>query len=295
MGGQAKVYVGTSGYSYKDWVGPFYPPGTPANRMLDHYLTQFPAMEINSTYYKMPSPRTMRSIARRAPPGYPIWVKAHRDATHERRDPATSAFLAGIDPIREEGRNGGILLQFPQSFKYTPENRVYLARITGALKGWPLAVEFRDASWDRESVYQGLAEREIAFVMVDEPDIAGLFPRTVRVTSPTAYLRFHSRNRSKWYQGGAARYDYNYSTEELLEWAGKLQDAIASSRSIFVFFNNCHGGQAAENARRMAEILRGQSEAHVVDPSRGEGPAGREEPAGTEPGGPAVDSPVPAP
>ena len=156
------------------------------------------------------------------------------------------------------------LFQFPQSFKNTPENRRYLKAVAGEFAGdsaaagkcGTVAVEFRDRSWDVPPLYEYLEKAGLAFVSVDEPQVSTLFPPVGRATSDVGYVRFHSRDGGKWYKGAKARYDYLYSDDELREWLPKLEAIAKRARNLFVYFNNCHRGQAVENARRMKDIIR---------------------------------------
>ncbi len=251
-----KVLVGTSGYSFRDWVGPYYPQGIKSGDMLPFYAEEFDTVEVNYTYYRMPTEKTTAGMVRKTPEGFRFFVKAHKSATHERDLAGTGEFLAALAPMRSEGRLSGVLFQFPQSFKNTAENRKYLKAVSEAFgDDIPLAVEFRDRSWDSEAVYSYLEETGLNFVAVDEPEVSTLFPRVARATGGVGYLRLHSRDGGKWYKGGAARYDYLYSEAELREWLPGLREMAAKARTLFVYFNNCHAAQAVRNARRMKELL----------------------------------------
>ena len=117
-------------------------------------------------------------------------------------------------------------------------------------------MEFRGSEWQRNSVYRGLSDVRTAFVNVDEPRLPKLPEPTEVVSSELAYLRFHGRNAANWWKGdNVSRYDYLYSEGELREWIAKIKDMSQKARKTFVFFNNCHAGQAASNARLMKELL----------------------------------------
>lgn len=249
-----EVRIGTSGYSFKDWVGPYYPPGTSNQKMLPFYAQDFDTVEVNYTYYRMPTEKTMAGMAQRTPDGFCFFVKANKAFTHERDISESDAFLAALAPMRSEGKLAGTLFQFPQSFKNTEENRKYLKAVAGEF-GEDIAVEFRDRSWDQEAVYDYLGQLKLNFVSVDEPEVSTLFPRVARATADIGYLRLHSRNGSKWYKGGAARYDYLYSEKELREWLPGLKAMAKKASNLFIYFNNCHKGQAVENAKRMKELV----------------------------------------
>jgi uncharacterized protein YecE (DUF72 family) len=247
--------VGTSGYSFSDWVGTFYPPGTRKQDMFEQYVQQFQTVEVNYTYYRMPAVKTMAGLDRRSPPGFDFWIKANRQLTHEGQLEPAAAFLDALDPLRSAGKLAGVLVQFPQSFHRTVGNRKYLAGLLESLAAVPVAVEFRHFSWDHHSTYAGLGDRGVTLVIPDVPEIASLHRPAPRLTSPTGYLRLHSRNADLWYAGAAERYDYDYSRDEmrelLAEWASLEEDAD----HVYAFFNNCHRGQAASNAETFERIL----------------------------------------
>jgi uncharacterized protein YecE (DUF72 family) len=246
--------VGTSGYSFKDWVGPFYPPGTKGQMMLPLYAREFDTVEVNYTYYRMPAEKTMAGMVEKTSDGFRFFVKAHESFTHEGDLSGREAFLAALAPMREAGRLSGLLFQFPQSFKNTEANRKYLRALAEGF-GRDLAVEFRDRSWDSEAVYRYIEDLGLNFVAVDEPEASTLFPRVARATGDIGYLRLHSRDASKWYRGGAERYDYLYSEAELREWLPGLREIAQRASQVYVYFNNCHRAQAVENARRMKAIV----------------------------------------
>jgi uncharacterized protein YecE (DUF72 family) len=253
----AEIVVGTSGFQYRDWVGELYPEGTKPRDMLARYAETFSAVEINFTYYGLPRPSQMKRMADVTPEGFEFVVKAHRTTTHEGKLDDARPLLEGLAPVREAGKLSGVLCQFPWRFKNTKENRAYLARVRGELGDVPVFVEFRHASWIGEPVFEFLAKQRLLYVSVDEPELPGLVPRIGRLTGEAGYVRFHSRNKSTWWQGGGkARYDYDYSDGELAEWLPVLEELAASARKVFVFFNNCHRGQAARNAVSMRDILR---------------------------------------
>ena len=124
----SNILIGTSGYSFLDWVGPFYAAGTQQKDMLDQYVRNFQAVEINFSFYRIPTAKTMEGIARRTPPGYRIWVKANQAVTHEGNLSVTPAFRDGIAPVAAAGKLAGVLLQWPQRFHRTIENRKFLVR-----------------------------------------------------------------------------------------------------------------------------------------------------------------------
>ncbi|HLV32593.1 MAG TPA: DUF72 domain-containing protein [Chitinispirillaceae bacterium] len=256
---KSRILVGTSGYSYKDWIGVLYPPGTRSNDFLRVYAKEFHISELNFTYYRMPQPDLVKRLAAQTGPDFLFSIKAHITLTHEKRpdlSSLSSLFLKGIEPIIESGKLASVLLQFPYSFYYNKENRNYLDKLCVQLGTVPLAVEFRNSYWQKESVYNGLAERDIAVVNVDEPDLPGLLKQSDIVTSKIGYIRFHGRNQTNWWKGdNVTRYDYLYTDSELREWIPGIQTIAAQASLVLIVFNNHSKGQAVQNARRLKEIL----------------------------------------
>jgi uncharacterized protein YecE (DUF72 family) len=261
------VVVGTSGFSYDDWRGVFYPEGTAQREMLEYYAGKFPAVELNYTYYRMPAARAMAAMVRRVPSGFEFCVKAFQGMTHERPSESAEArtlfeeFGRAMAPLREVGQLGCVLLQFPWSFKYGPEGLGYLSTCADLMGGLPAVVEFRNSGWVaapvRQEVFDRLRQLQFGFCSVDEPRLHGLMPRLAVATGDVGYVRFHGRNAKKWWTHGQAseRYDYLYSREELEEWTDKIEQLARETKKTYVFFNNCHAGQAATNASMMAGLL----------------------------------------
>ena len=257
----AEILVGTSGYSFADWVGPFYPPGTRSADFLAYYARHFPAVEVNATYYRVPEPGTLARMEAKTPPAFRFVVKLHQSMTHEKTlEPATiAAFLEAVKPLKDAGKYDGLLAQFPWSFRRTPENRRHLAALRAALAGEPLWVEFRHDSWLAPEVGPSLRAHGIGWCAVDEPQLPGLLPPVAMLTSDDANVRFHGRNAATWWgKGGGDRYDWDYKASELTDWVKRIGELAEQAKRVYLFFNNCHAGQAARSAKLMQELLRQQ-------------------------------------
>ncbi len=256
---RAGLLIGTSGYSYTDWVGKVYPEGTDKSDFLTLYAERFSFTELNFSYYRMPTSSTLGAIASKAPPDFAFAVKAHQAMTHDRGESweqQAEAFLSALAGVSTTFTLRGVLLQFPYSFHYTPENRRYLASLTDALASLRLYVEFRNADWDRDDVYAEMERRGLSLVIPDMPRLDRLPKITPRLTSPHAYLRFHGRNAGSWWKGtNVTRYDYLYSRAELEEWSGPVFDLADQAETITIAFNNHYAGQAVANAEQMIELL----------------------------------------
>ncbi|MBI3872584.1 MAG: DUF72 domain-containing protein [candidate division Zixibacteria bacterium] len=251
------IKVGTSGYSFADWVGPFYPACVAKGKMLDFYVQHFSTVEINSTYYRIPHPAVMRNIERKTPDGFEFIVKAHRSFTHDRAglDQSTPEFLASVTPMAETGKLKGLLAQFPSSFRFNDANLDYVTSGAALFAPIPLFVEYRHDSWLDPSVKTAMQQAGIGYCNVDEPRLAHLLPSESAATTDVAYVRLHGRNGSHWWSGGPLRYDYSYSDQELQEWAERMDLLREKASKIYVFFNNCHLGQAVKDAQRFLQMM----------------------------------------
>ncbi|MDD3732870.1 MAG: DUF72 domain-containing protein [candidate division Zixibacteria bacterium] len=249
--------IGTSGYSFEDWRSVFYPENIEKGKMLDYYVQYFPTVEINATYYRIPHPAVMAKITAKAPRGFDFMVKAPQSFTHTRTDleKDAAAFNEALRPMSESGKLAGILAQFPFSFKFSNNHLEYIKLCQKAVAPHPLYVEFRHNSWVNRTMYDYLIAGHIGYVCVDEPQLPGLLGPDVFATTETAYIRLHGRNAEKWWEGGAERYDYCYSENELKTWKDKIEKLSLKVKRIYVFFNNCHHGQAARNAREFMRQL----------------------------------------
>ena len=252
------ILVGTSGYSFPDWVGPFYPPGMKSSDFLAFYAQHFNGVEVNSTYYRVPHPRVLDMMQRKTPPGFRFVVKLNQAMTHENsNDPNLYRdFHAILEPLKAAGKYDALLAQFPWSFRKTQENVDHLRRLRDYFPGEPLFAEFRNRSWVTPQLEGDLTALDVGYCAVDEPKLEGLMPPITLRTSADAYVRFHGRNTAEWWGGGPLRYDYDYKENELKEWMGRVTQLAEQARRTYLFFNNCHAGQAARNAKLMEELLR---------------------------------------
>ncbi len=257
----AAYYIGTSGFSYEDWVGPVYPPDLPKSEWLTFYAHSlgFNACELNFTFYRMPSPATLVQLAAKVPPTFRFTLKATRVFTHDRAatDADWTTFRQALRPLERSGQLGCVLVQFPYGFHNTPDNREYLRHIRERWPDLPLVVEFRNRGWVNDATFALLRDLEMGFCCVDQPNFPNLIPPIAVVTGPIAYVRFHGRNREKWWHHEHAweRYDYEYSREELQEWVPKIQDMGRTAEAVYLFANNHYRGKAVRTAQLLAQLL----------------------------------------
>jgi uncharacterized protein YecE (DUF72 family) len=266
------VTVGTCGFSYRDWVGPVYPPETKAAEMLELYAERFAIVEIDATYYRIPSLATFASMARRTPPSFRFTAKVPNSATHQRADAQVlhadlDAFRRALEPLVAAERFAAALMQFPNAFHPTDAAWDHLRVLRRALPDLELAAEFRHREWQTNETLERLRELQIATVNVDEPQYHSLPRPSTDVTASLAYVRFHGRNYRQWWKGdNTARYDYEYRPEELMPWARRIVDLAANQevREVLAFFNNHARGQAVRNAELFEAMLAEQLPPGVV-------------------------------
>ncbi|MBN2395157.1 MAG: DUF72 domain-containing protein [Candidatus Atribacteria bacterium] len=254
------LYIGTSGFSYQDWVGPFYPKNTQKGEMLPLYARQFNAVEINSSYYRIPPASVFYHLQRKVPDSFKFSIKANQEITHVRgiNPSILQEFKMSLEPLLNSGKLGCILAQFPYSFHYSKANQDYLRYLKENIGDIPLIVEFRNAYWAKEEVFNFLRKNEIGFCTVDQPSLVGLLPPLAEATSRLGYIRFHGRNKEKWWQHEYAyqRYDYLYNEQELKEWVPKIKQVTDKTTDQYIFMNNHYKGKAVKNALMLMDLLR---------------------------------------
>ena len=258
------IRIGPAGWSYKDWEGIVYPekPGKKFDP-LEYLSRYFDTIEINSSFYRPPTASTTKSWANRvaANKDFVFTAKLHRVFTHE-RGKATAEdeklFREGMDVLAKADRIGSVLLQFPWSFKNTPDDRIYLAQLLERFADYPLVVEVRHTSWNNEEVYEWLQERGVGVCNIDQP----VFKRSIRpaalTTSPIGYVRLHGRNYQNWFREQAPRderYNYLYSLDELDPWIARIKEVAKNTRETYVITNNHFRGQAVVNAVEIKAAL----------------------------------------
>jgi uncharacterized protein YecE (DUF72 family) len=241
----AQVHIGTSGWHYNHWRGPFYPEKLPAARMLDFYITHFDTVELNNSFYKLPSVEAFANWRRSTPPGFCFAVKASRFLTHNKKlkDPesALQNFLPRAEALQE--KLGPILFQLP------PRWRVNVDRLREFLQALPrrhrYAFEFREPSWNTEAVYDTLRRHNAAYCIYE----LDCFHSPLEVTADFAYVRLH---------GPGGKYQGCYSPSTLREWAGRIAQ-WNKLRAIYIYFDNDQAAYAAQNALALKRLLSRES------------------------------------
>lgn len=258
-----KIQIGTSGWSFQDWKGPFYPAEIEKGDMLPYYAEHFKCSEINSTYYTIPHFKVFEHLVNKTPENFEFTVKFNKRTTHEdgHRIEAVYELNETIQPLKAAGKFSGYLAQFPYSFKNDEKSRGLLHKLRDTLPDDEIFVEFRHNSWLRNPVYRFLEKNNLSYVCVDEPQLSGLLPPQTVTTSHTGYIRLHGRNAETWWHPEKGdRYDYLYSNEELDDWIQRIDEMQNRVSKLYIFFNNCHHGQAPMNAKKMLSLFGDDSE-----------------------------------
>ena len=242
-----RLLFGTSGWSYQEWVGVFYP--TASESKLRHYTRVFPTAEIDSTFYAFPQKGTVIGWDRYSPKGFVFNAKLPQTITHEQLADLGPGIEAELDkfaelmqPLNNSGKLGCLLIQLPPSYKF---NASHLENFLALLPhGYRYAVEFRHKTWMQETTWQILSKYNAAYTIVDEP----LLPPEIQVTADFAYLRWHGRGQRPWY-------DYHYKDEELESWLPKVKEVESSAKTVYGYFNNHFHGYAVENCLKILKML----------------------------------------
>jgi uncharacterized protein YecE (DUF72 family) len=242
-----KVLLGTSGWSYKEWTGPFY--AKEDKSLLRAYTRVFRTVEIDSTFYRYPTKGMAMGWARYSPEGFVFTAKLPKLITHEKKlglagdvEEDLERFIEVMEPLFLGGKLGCVLIQLPPSFDYKPrELEGFFRMLPSQVK---FAVEFRNLSWMRQETWSLLEKYGVAYAIVDEP----LLPPETHFTSSFAYFRWHGRGRAPWF-------DYRYRVEELEPWVPKVKEATERAKAVYGYFNNHFHGYAVENCLQVLEML----------------------------------------
>lgn len=266
---KAKMRFGPAGWMYKDWEGVVYPdPKPPRFDPLPYIAELFDTVEVNSSYYGPPLPRTAGSWVRRVKEfdDFRFTAKLWKRFTHERGKAWTRSEVdqvrTGFDVMMEAGKLGAVLLQFPWSFKRTEENREWLGDVVRTFNNYPLVVEVRHSSWLAPDFLATLEEEGVGFVNIDQPLYHNSIGPSAHVTSHVGYVRVHGRNYKDWFREKASveqRYNYLYRADELEPWVNRAKQIAAdpATAEVYVVTNNHYKGKAVANALMMKAMVTG--------------------------------------
>lgn len=265
----AQILIGTCSWSSPGLRGSFYPKAIKPRDMIEYYAQHFSLVEVDSTYYRLPTPQVFKGWANRTPQDFIFDVKAYRQLTKHDRDVEPSAdtfhlFAAALEPLYEAGKLGVVLFQFPPWFRFSEENLEYVLECKELMRPYRVAIEFRHGSWlgpdTQQRTLHFLRQNDLAYVSVDEPQFSGsTVPPIAAATSDLAIVRFHGRNRDSWFRRDITveeRFNYLYSERELEEWVPRIRELAESAQQVHVLMNNCYHDFAVRNARDVSRLLR---------------------------------------
>jgi uncharacterized protein YecE (DUF72 family) len=291
-----RIRVGTCSWTDPTMVRAWYPASarTAADR-LRYYSSRFDTVEVDSSFYGLPTPATASAWAERTPPDFVFHIKAFAMLTRhgvrseqlpdslrsryayetdgrgrilhppsELRDDVFALFVSALEPLRTRNKLGLVLMQFPPYFVANEANRSYVTYSVQRLAPLRVAVEFRHGSWlqgrTASQTLDLLTDLHAVYVCVDEPrlEVANVLPPLTAVTADVAYVRFHGRNGAMWNAhavSAAERFNYLYSQEELEEWAEPVRHLTERASTTYLMFNNCFADYAPKNAQQMLTLF----------------------------------------
>ncbi|TFG28392.1 MAG: DUF72 domain-containing protein [Promethearchaeota archaeon] len=251
-----KVLIGTSGWSYDEWVGPFYPKSLKNKEYLLYYSKIFNSSEINTTFYNIPSRRVVEGWVKRTPSDFLFSAKIPKSITHDNKLDINNCleelelFLETMKPLIDSKKLLAFLIQLPPSFRKAE----HFNNLKEFIANWPrdresggynLVIEFRHKSWMDDDTFTYLKKNKLSYCTVIEP----LLPPRMDITNKDlAYVRFHGYGKKIWF-------DYFFNEEEIEKWAISVKNVIANSKKIGIYFNNHFSGYAAKNCLMMMSEL----------------------------------------
>ncbi|HYV60849.1 MAG TPA: DUF72 domain-containing protein [Acidimicrobiia bacterium] len=286
-----RILVGTASWTDKSLIqSGWYPDGaTSAEARLKYYASQFPLVEVDSTYYYPPRQQVVQQWAQRTPPGFTFNIKAFsvltqhptkatalpaemrpegkdrvypKDLDEDAVEYLWSSFFDSLAPLDRGGKLGAVLFQFPPWFTIRRSNKDYLVECAERAKPFRICVEFRHTSWmtedNRDETLEFLESHGLPYVCVDMPQsFRSSVPPVVAATSPElAVMRFHGHNDAEWESGSVQkRFRYLYSERELRDWAPRVQELAGATAATHVLFNNCYEDYAQRNGAELARLL----------------------------------------
>src|SRR5207253_2475025 len=291
-----RIRVGISSWTEPTLIkaGTFYPPdATTAEDRLRFYATKFPIVEVDSTFYAIPNPKTAQLWVERTPKDFVFDAKAYalltqhptpaarlpkdlrekltdakanlyfKDLASKDKEAVWDRFREGLQPLQDAGKLGAIVFQFPKWFLPSPSAYRFMEDLREWLPDFGIAIEFRQVLWMKESrrerVIGFLKDHHYSYVVVDEPQgFASSVPPVVATTAPLGMVRFHGHNAENWEKKGistAEKFRYLYQPNELKTWVPRLRDMAAQAGEVHAVMNNCYADYAVRNAADLSQLL----------------------------------------
>jgi uncharacterized protein YecE (DUF72 family) len=267
-----KFYIGTAGWSYKDWVPVFYPKNqTGGFDWLQFYSHYFNCVEVNATYYAYLNPKIVNGWIRKIEDvdDFLFTLKLHQDFTHKKdfNEEKIKAVAYNLDILSRAERLGGLLIQFPYSFSFDTPSIAHLNRLRDIFQNYNLFVEVRHKSWLNNKALELFSRLNITFCTIDQPQIGEAIPFEPVITNDKIYIRFHGRNTEAWkksinnfgkmetYEEQSEGYKYLYSPGELVEIEQKIKAVEGRVKKVYVIMNNHPQGDGVANAFELIHLL----------------------------------------
>jgi len=281
--------IGTSGWSYKDWVGTFYPKTQSKTfDWLEYYSEYFNAVEVNSTYYTYINPSVVEGWINKVEDkeNFLFTIKLHQNFTHIRKysNENIKAVKINLEKLTKAERFGGLLIQFPYSFVLNKENANHIKTLVEIFSEYDKFIEVRHKSWFIERFFNFISKNRTTLCTIDQPDIGEAIGFNTLHSGESllegqtgSYVRLHGRNKDAWlesinnfnkgqsYEQQSARYNYLYTPGEIVELGLKIKDAMKKDKKIFIYFNNHPNGNAVVNALELINFLKGQTGVKVPE------------------------------
>ena len=277
-----KLYAGTAGWSYKDWVGSFYPKAQSKDfDWLEFYSGFFNTVEVNSTYYTYVSPKVVEGWINKveAKDDFLFTIKLHQDFTHKRKfsEEQIKAVKYHLDKLENSNRLGGLLIQFPYSFDMNKENAIHVKKLTEIFSEYEKFIEVRHKSWFVQRFFDFVKKGKSSLCTIDQPVIGEAVEFKPLNIGDNLYVRFHGRNEKAWkksisgfgekqsYEQQSERYDYLYTPGELIEIEQTIKEVLDTVKKIFIIMNNHPHGNAVANALELLHLLSERMKVHVPE------------------------------
>jgi uncharacterized protein YecE (DUF72 family) len=270
-----KLFIGTAGWSYKDWVPDFYPKSQSKSfDWLTYYSQYFNVVEVNASYYAYQSPASVISWIDKVDgfSEFCFTVKLHQDFTHKKNFTGENikAVKTNLDLLAKAERLGGLLIQFPYSYTFNNASVDYIRELNEIFQNYNRFLEVRHSSWNNKEAYAFLKELDISICTIDQPQIGQSVPFQPLITNDKAYFRFHGRNVEEWkksisnygkeqtYEQQSERYKYLYSPGELSEIEQKIKEVYNKVREVYIIMNNHPSSYGVVNAFELLYMLTGK-------------------------------------
>jgi uncharacterized protein YecE (DUF72 family) len=273
-------YIGTAGWSYKDWVPSFYPKKQSGNfDWLQFYAHYFNCVEVNASYYTYLNPKVVEGWIRKVEDSenFIFNIKLHQDFTHKRNfnDENIKGVRFNLELLKKTERLGGLLIQFPYSFSFDELSIAYISKLRDIFSDINCFVEVRHSTWRNKKAYEFFKESDITFCTIDQPEVGQAIPFDPVITNDKAYIRFHGRNVEAWkksisnfgkpqtYEEQSSRYKYLYSPGELVEIAQQIKSIEPKVKEIHIIMNNHPRGDAVANAFELIHLLEERNQVNM--------------------------------